>query len=164
MTRTIAIGVAAAGLTATLAVAQTTGQQPTEKQVVTAAMTMTRAQIQAERQSIVAVNLPLTDAQAQAFWPLYREYTNAVALVGDRMAALILDYAEHYEAMTDEKAGAMLTEWLKIQQDEVKVKADWAPKFGKILPAKLVTRFYQIENKLDTLVMLDLVDGIPLMK
>lgn len=164
MTRTISIGVVAACLTATLAFAQTTGQQPTDKQMVTAALTMTRAQIQAERQSIVAVNLPLTEAQSQAFWPLYREYTNAMALVGDRMATLILDYAEHYESMTDEKAAAMLQDWLKIEQDQVKVKADWAPKFGTILPAKLVTRFYQIENKLDTLVMLDLVDGIPLMK
>ncbi len=164
MTKQITIGVLAACLTAPLALAQTTGQQPTDKQVAVAAMTMTRAQIQAERQSIVAVNLPLTEAQAQAFWPLYREYTSAVAAVGDRMATLILDYAEHYEAMTDEKAAAMLKDWLKIQQDQTRLKADWAPRFGKILPAKLVTRFYQIENKLDTLVMLDLVDGIPLMK
>jgi hypothetical protein len=147
-----------------LAQAQTTGQQPADRQTAQVAMTMTRAQIDAERQSIVATNLPLTDEQSKAFWPLYREYKTAQAAIGDRMATLILDYAEHYETMTDEKASAMLQDWLKIQQDQTKLKADWAPRFGKILPAKLVTRFYQIENKLDTLVMLDLVDGIPLMK
>ena len=164
MTKRIAMGTLAVCLAATLAHGQTTGQQPTDKQVAVTAMTMTRAQIDAERQSIVAVNLPLSESQSQAFWPLYRDYKNAQAAIGDRMANLILDYAEHYEAMTDEKAATMLTDWLKIQQDQTKLKADWAPKFGQVLSPKLVTRFYQIENKLDTLVMLDLVNGIPLMK
>jgi len=164
MSKRLSIGVLAACLTATLAYAQTTGQQPADRQTAQVAMTMTRAQIDAERQSIVATNLPLTEAQSQAFWPLYREYKNAQAAIDDRMATLILDYAEHFETMTDETAAVMLADWLKIQQDETKLKADWAPKFSRILPAKLVTRFYQIENKLDTLVRVDLVNGIPLMK
>jgi hypothetical protein len=33
-----------------------------------------------------------------------------------------------------------------------------------VIPAKLVLRFYQIENKLDTIVMLDASAGIPLAK
>jgi len=164
MTTKTTVGVVVACLMVTLAVAGTAGQQPTEKQMAVTAMTMTRAQIDAERQSIVATNLPLTETQSQAFWPLYREYKNAQAAIDDRMATLILDYAEHFETMTDETAAVMLADWLKIQQDETKLKADWAPRFSRILPAKLVTRFYQIENKLDTLVRVDLVNGIPLMK
>ena len=164
MTKQIATATAAACLIASMAFGQTAGQQPADRLTAEAAMSMTRAQIDAERQSIVATNLPLTAAQAQAFWPLYREYKTAAAAVDDRMAALILDYAEHYETMTDEKAAAMLTSWLKIQQDETKLRAAWASRFGKVLPPKLVVRFYQIENKLDTLVMLNMVDGIPLMK
>jgi len=164
MTKQITMATVAVCLMASLAYGQAAGQQQADRLTAEAAMSMTRAQLEAERQSLVATNLPLTAAQSKAFWPLYREYKVAASAVGDRMAALILDYAEHYETMTDETAAAMLERWLKIQQDEVKLKADWAPRFRKILPPKLVVRFYQIENKLDTLVMLDMVDGIPLMK
>ena len=146
------------------ALAQTQPQQkPTEAQVREAAA-LTRAQLQSDRQAVVAANLPLNGEQAAAFWPVYREYRNALAAAGDRATNLILAYSKNYETLTDQQATQMLDEWLSIKQQELKVKADWAPKFRQVLPSRLVTRFYQIENKLDTIVMLDTVTGIPLVK
>ena len=49
-------------------------------------------------------------------------------------------------------------------KDEVKVKTAWVPKFRKVLSPKLVTRFYQIENKLDAMLRFDAVDRIPLVE
>lgn len=138
-------------------------QKPTEAQVREAAA-LTRAQLQSDRQAVVAANMPLSGEQAAAFWPVYREYRNALAAQGDRLTNLILAYSKNYEAMTDQQATQMLDEWLSIKQQEFKIKADWAPKFRQVAPSKLVTRFYQIENKLDTIVMLDLVANIPLVK
>ncbi len=40
---------------------------------------LTRADIQTERQALVAENLPLTEDQAKAFWPMYRTYREEVA-------------------------------------------------------------------------------------
>lgn len=138
-------------------------QKPTDAQVREAAA-LVRAELQSDRQAIVAANMPLSGEQAAAFWPVYREYRNALAAQGDRLTNLILAYSKNYEALTDQQAAQMLDEWLSIKQQEFKTKADWAPKFKQVLPAKLVTRFYQIENKLDTIVMLDLVQGVPLVK
>jgi len=46
------------------------------------AIEVTRGDIQADRKAILAVNLPLSEEQAEAFWPLYREYRSEMDVVG----------------------------------------------------------------------------------
>ncbi len=123
-----------------------------------------RAQLQSDRQAIVAANLPLTEEQAKAFWPAYRDYRAELQRVGDRIVELALSYAKNSEALSDSQATAMLDESLAIQKEENRIKADWVPKFRKILPTKSVTRFYQIDNKLDALVRYDVARQIPLVE
>ena len=123
-----------------------------------------RADIQADRQAVVAENLALTDAEGQAFWPLYREYRGEMAKVGDRMQKLIQDYAKIYDSATNEQAKPMVDEMLSIQRAELKVKESYLPRFRKVLPEVKVARFLQIENKLDALIRLDLAAEIPLIR
>lgn len=147
----LALGIALA-LGAGAATAQTTTDQ----------IAQLRAEIQADRQSVVAHNLGLTDQEGMAFWPLYREYRGALAPIGDRMVKLITDYANTWEAVPDAQATAMLDEFFSIKKQELKVKEQYVTKFRKVLPAKKVTRFYQIENKLDAIVATGLAGDIPL--
>ena len=121
-----------------------------------------RAEIQADRQAVVMANLKLTDAEGQAFWPLYREYRGEMAKVGDRLQKLIQDYAVTYENATPEQAKAMVDEMMSIQRAELKVKETYLPKFRKVIPELKVARFLQIENKIDTLIKIDLAANIPL--
>jgi hypothetical protein len=123
---------------------------------------LTRQEIQTERQAIVAKNLPLTEQQSAAFWPLYREYRGALAPLGDRYVALLTDYAGKYGSLTDPDADAMLKEFMTIQNEKMKVQSKYVDRFRKMLPATLVARFYQIENKLDVIVSYDLTSEIPL--
>jgi glycyl-tRNA synthetase beta subunit len=51
---------------------------------------------------------------------------------------------------------------MSIQGAELKVKETYLPKFRKVLPEVKVARFLQIENKIDTLIKLDLAAEIPL--
>src|SRR5262249_51656380 len=123
-----------------------------------------RADIQADRQAILAANLPLTPDQSKAFWPVYREYRGEMSKLGDRLVELTLGFAKNYDTLTDEQASKMLNDFLSIQKDEARIKAEWVPKFGKVLPPKSLARFYQIENKLDTILRMDAAEGIPLVK
>ena len=125
---------------------------------------VTRADIQADRQAIVADSMKLADAQATAFWPVYRNYRAELAKLGDRTVKLVTDYATNYDTLTDAQASSLTTEFLSIQKDTLKVKEKFVPKFNSVLSPKLVMRFFQIENKLDTILMIDAVDGIPLAK
>lgn len=125
---------------------------------------VTRSDIQADRQAIVSHNMKLTDAQASAFWPVYREYRNELAKQGDRIVKLVSDYGAAYDTLTDAQATSMMTEYMSIQKDTLKVKDKYISKFSGVLPPKLVMRFYQIENKIDTILMAGAVDGVPLAK
>ena len=110
------------------------------------------------------MNLELTDAESKAFWPVYDEYWVQMKKIGDREVVLIEDFAKHYnyESLTDEKAEEMLKELLSIMKDENKLKKKYVKKFMKVLPAKKVLRYYQIENKMDAVINFDLAATIPL--
>jgi len=125
---------------------------------------LTRAEIQTERQAIVADNLPLTEEQSKVFWPLYREYRAELAKLGDRFISLVEGYAKNYDTLTDPQAQAMITDFFAIQKDEVSIKTRWVPKLGKVLPPKALARFFQIENKLDIIVRYQIADEIPLVE
>jgi len=125
---------------------------------------VTRQQLHADRQAIVAANLPMSESQAAAFWPLYREYRAALAGLGDRSVNLITGYAAKYGSLTDADADGMLKEFLAIQNDKLKVQSKYVDRFKKILPGTLVTRYYQIENKLDAIVNYELAAEIPLVQ
>jgi hypothetical protein len=137
---------------------------PAVRAQVQSEIALTRAEIQTERQAIVAENLPLTEDQAKAFWPVYRAYREEMGKLGDRTVALIEDYAKNYETMTDVKAMALIKEMFEIQKKEIAVKTAWTPKFEKVLPGKAVARFFQIENKLDLIVRVEVAAEIPLVK
>ena len=44
----------------------------------------------------------------------------------------------------------------------MKVRKGFLPRFLKVLPARKVARFYQIENKADALLRVDVTEQVPL--
>jgi hypothetical protein len=121
-----------------------------------------RAELQAERTKLVAANLELTETEGAKFWPLYNEYRTEHSKLGDRTITLVEDFARNFDALTDEKAKDLLKQQFKIEDDRLKLRRSYAGKFEKVLPAKKVARYYQIENKLDAAVAYEAARGIPL--
>jgi len=129
---------------------------------VAGAVGLTRATIQARRQQIVADNLGLTAAEGQAFWPLYREYRAEVEKLGDREADVILDYARVYDNLTDAQARDLIGKAIAVEKDHAKLKQRYLKRFARVLPGVKLARFFQIENRLDTAIDMELAAGIPL--
>lgn len=123
---------------------------------------LTRAVIQVERQALITQAMDLTPEEMEGFWPLYREYRLEAAKIGDRIVALIQRYAANYHALTDQTADKLVTDFVKVEQARARLKATYLPKFKKVLPAKKVARFYQLENKLDILILAEMAEQIPL--
>ena len=123
-----------------------------------------RQELRTDRQAVVARNMKMTEAQATAFWPVYREYQAELTKIGDRAIKLLENYGKQYTAMKDADAEAMLKDFLDVREAKVKLQKDYVSKFKKVLPAALVGRYYQIENKIDAIVNLEMAAGIPLVK
>ena len=66
--------------------------------------------------------------------------------------------------MTDEKARDLLQQQLDLEQDRAKLRRSYVSKFEKVLPAKKVARYYQIENKLDVALQYEAAKQIPLVE
>jgi hypothetical protein len=144
-------------------------QQPAPPQAEAKAEAMqevqlTRVMIAAERQAIVTQAMDLTAEEMQAFWPLYREYRVEAAKVGDRIVALISTYADAYQDLSDGVADKLLTEFVGVEKERARIKVKYLPKFKKVLPARKVARFYQLENKLDVAILSEMADTIPLVR
>ena len=123
---------------------------------------LTRVAIQLERQSLVTQAMDLTPEEMETFWPLYREYRLEAVKIGDRIVGLIERYAANYYDLTDAMASKLLTDLVKIEQARANLKAKYLPKFKKVLPAKKVARFYQVENKMDIAILSEVTEQIPL--
>ena len=115
-----------------------------------------------DRRTIVKANMLLTSSEATLFWPLYDEYRDARYGLGDRKVKLISEFLAKRDAMSEDDATALSKESFSIQKDTLSVKEKYFAKMSKTLSARTVARFFQIDQKLDAAVDLELASRIPL--
>ena len=122
------------------------------------------AQIQADKRAVVLKAMALDDAQMAAFTPIYDAYQADRKQLMQRGVDLINAYSSNYDSMTDDAAKGLLKDWFKLQDDELTLVKGTAKRLDKVLPTAKVLRFVQVENKLNTLLRLPGIQGIPLAK
>jgi hypothetical protein len=127
-------------------------------------MQMVRDKIRADKKLLIAENLPLTAAEAKAFWPVYDRYQQELSALNDRMIKLIREYANNYQTMSDQTAKKLMDEYLAIDAARLKLRQAYLPRFRKVLREKQVARYYQLENKVQAAVAYELAAEIPLVK
>ncbi len=128
----------------------------------TATIEVVRSIAETERKAIVADNMFFTAEEAEKFWPVYNEYREQNRKVGDKRVKVIRDLATEFETLDDARAEQLLREVLDFQADRVKLRKSYVKKFNKAIPPKKTVRFFQIDNKLDTIIDFALATKIPL--
>jgi len=125
---------------------------------------LVREKIKADKKLFVAENMQLTEAEAKAFWPVYESFQKDQGKLVDRTQKLINDYAQNYQTMNDATAKKLTDEMIAIENDRLKLRKDYLPKFRKVLSDKKAARYYQLENKIFAVVSYELAKVIPLVK
>ena len=123
-----------------------------------------RSDLKTQKKAVITEAMNFTEDQAAKFWPIYREYEFEFTKIGDTRVALIKDFANNYENMTDEKAKEMTDKALKIEEETFKLKKKYIGKFSKVLPATVVARFLQVENQINNLMNLQIASELPLIE
>lgn len=118
--------------------------------------------LKTEKKAVIAEAMELTEAESQSFWTLYNEYQGKLYLVQNKRIAIINDFAENYENITDEKADELWINTMKYKQEVLNLKKTYYTKFKKILPAGKAARFMHVENKIETMINAQLAAEIPL--
>lgn len=129
-------------------------------------MEILRQKVKADKKLVISVNLSLTDAEAKAFWPVYDAYQNDLKPINERLAKMVLDYADAWNKgpISDATAKKLLDEALAIDAAETKLKSSSMPKILAALPAAKAARYYQIESKIRAAIHYELAAGIPLIE
>ena len=156
------------GLMAILAVSAQAQDHPTEHPEA-AGQDQNEKYIELMRQDLntnitaaMTEGMALTDAQGEIFWPIYRDYRNTQSAIGDRRIALIKDYAENWEKMTQEKAPEIMKASFKIQKDRLGLLEKTAKKVAKELDPITAARFVQVERALSMIIDLQVAAEMPL--
>lgn len=125
---------------------------------------MVESLFQIEKKAIIVDNMGFTEDESKAFWPVYNEFQQARQKLTERTIKVLKDYMNAYDTLSNEQAGAILKEYVAIEKDRADLKAEYLPKFDKMLPAKKVARYYQIENKIEAILKYQLAREVPLVK
>jgi len=121
-----------------------------------------RAQVNTDRQAVVALNMELSEKQSEAFWPIYRKYHQDRDGLMDQRVKLLIEFRDNQVGMTAEQAKQILDDALKLEKDINKLKHKYVSDFEEVLGPRHTLRYYQIENKLDTIINYELASVVPL--
>ncbi|MCE3284882.1 MAG: hypothetical protein K0R70_1138 [Steroidobacteraceae bacterium] len=119
-------------------------------------------QIQTDRRAVYAQNLQLTDAESEAFWPIYDQYEAEMKKVTDARLQLLDQYAAKYDTLTDADASQMLATRLKLDKQAFALRQKYATKFEKALPSVKALRYVQLQDRIDNILAGNMYSLIPL--
>ncbi len=123
-----------------------------------------RSDVRAQKVAIITQEMHYTDAQSAAFWPMYKKYEGELTKIFDDRIALLKDYAANYEKMSDAKAKELLEKVFQLEDRTTGLQRKYAGQMGTVLPAKIVTRFFQVERRMNRLIDLQISAAVPLVK
>ncbi len=123
-----------------------------------------RQDLKTQKVAIITASVPMTQAQADAFWPIYREYDVELSKLGDRRMAVIKKYAANYDKIDEKMAEELVKESFNIANDRNDLLEKYYKKSAKAVGTVTAARFLQVENQMLTLVDAQIIDQVPLVK
>jgi hypothetical protein len=123
-----------------------------------------RQDLKTQKVAIITASVPMTQAQADAFWPLYREYDVELSKLGDRRMAVLKKYAANIDKVDEKLADELVKESFSIASDRNDLLEKYYKKAVKAVGAVTAARFIQVENQMLTLVDAQIIDQVPLVK
>jgi hypothetical protein len=156
MSLSFVLGVALSACFGGMGLAQ---QSPVDRYI-----TLLRTDLVTEKASVIVSNMELSEQEMNAFWPVYNAYQKDLSKVGDAKVAVIKDYVAHIENIDDAKARELTKKAVEVEEHRLGVIKKYIGKFSKVLPAKQVARFFQLELQMQRMIDLQVAAELPLLK
>ncbi|MDT8069079.1 MAG: hypothetical protein ROO76_13020 [Terriglobia bacterium] len=139
--------------------AEVSAKPLTENDIASLRQDLTRSKV-----DVISASMELTKPEADAFWPVYREYANEQNAINAKRLDIIHEYARAMENLDSAKAHDLTAGMMSIDDELVSLKQKYLPKFEAAVGGKRAAKFYQIENRLTLLINLQLANEIPLIQ
>jgi len=123
---------------------------------------MLRADLRSQRKQVTALNLPLSADEATKFWPIFDQYRREAIKPNDERWALIKDYADNYNTMTDAQAQDYIKRSTAVDEQLLDLRMKYVPLMERVISPKKAALWYQIDRRIDLLINLQLSAVIPM--
>ena len=137
------------------------GRAQEQEPGIDSAIEVARAKMQADKATVITATMNLSDKDGAAFWPVYRQYERERSVLDDGRVAVIKEYTQKYPNLSDSEAKAMAERMFDYDSRLAALKKKYYKKFNKVLPALTVTKFFQLERRIDLLVDMQVESSLP---
>lgn len=144
--------------------AQRTAQSDDQQSNIQAYIDLIRADVKAEKVEILGAMMQFTPDEASTFWPIYKSYDADLTKLGDQKLALIKEYADNYDSMTDEKADELVQKSFALVSDRNALLKNCYEQVKNKMGAKTAARFMQVEHQLVMIIDLQIASQLPAVK
>lgn len=95
-----------------------------------------RRDLRSEKKQLIALNVPLTDAEAIKFWPVYDQYIAEITKVYDDFYGSVKDFAAKQKTVTDAESSAFLKRWSNALVQIAQMRQRYIPILRRSYPLK----------------------------
>jgi hypothetical protein len=127
-------------------------------------MKLLRQDLRSKRKQLIAANLPLTDAEATKFWPVYDQYVTELIAINDKKFAVIQDYADNWGRLTNEQSLLFIRQWMDMDMALAQLRQKYVPIVSKVLDGKKTATFMQLDRRIAMMMELQVASQIPLVQ
>src|SRR6478735_3784539 len=159
-------GAAFVMMTALAAVVIAQGAKPAvattpREQNLKAYVELLRADLRTQKIALITQLMHFTDAEDQAFWPIYRQYETDLAKLNDQQLQGIETYSKTYASLTDATANDLMTKALDLEAKRVTLKQKYFSQLKAAMSPKTAARALQVENQILLLLDLQVASSLP---
>lgn len=121
-----------------------------------------RQDLRAQKQRIIAENLPMTESEAVKFWAVYDRYTNDLREINDEKFRLVKQYEDEWGTITNDQALIYIRRWLEVDDQVHQLRSKYVLNVSQALPGKKAATFFQLDRRLSIMIDLQLASQLPL--
>jgi hypothetical protein len=123
-----------------------------------------RADLRNDKVKVMTDQMQLNDTEAKTFWPIYRDYDNDLSKLGDQKVALIKEYADNYDHMTDSEVQSLAERSFALQKKRIDLRKEYFKRISKAVSPKTAARFVQVEDRVDLVLNLQIAANMPMVQ
>ncbi len=143
------------------AYSQTWKPEALPPQKVAAIIDMMRSDMTTQKKALVETVMQFSEADAKVFWPIYAEYQREYYELGNETAALIKEFVENIDKMTEDKADGLMTRTFDLQKRKMEVRHKYYNKIRKALTPIKAVKFAQLDGQLVQMLELQISSNLP---
>jgi hypothetical protein len=121
-----------------------------------------RQDLRAQKQKLIADNLPMTESEAIKLWAIYGRYSEELRKINDEKFRLVKGYGEQWRTMTNEEALIYIRRWLEVDEQVHALRLKYVPEVSQALRGRKAATFFQLDRRISIMMDLQLASQLPL--